>query len=118
MTTPGLCPELADTDPIYENMLNVMPQVRENGMEDGVMTIEEIRFGDDTRGTGEIHSRLMRPSCTLSWISLVLILSAGAELANIDRTVLVRALRTLEQRGKATLFRGTSTDDEGVKFSA
>lgn len=41
-----------------------------------------------------------------------------AELAGIDRTVLMRALRLLEQKGKATIFKGTSADDEGVKFSA
>eukprot|EP00246_Nothoceros_aenigmaticus_P010992 TRINITY_DN2818_c0_g1_i1.p1 TRINITY_DN2818_c0_g1~~TRINITY_DN2818_c0_g1_i1.p1 ORF type:complete len:179 (+),score=29.79 TRINITY_DN2818_c0_g1_i1:211-747(+) len=69
----------------------ILQFVRENGTEDGVMTLEEIRSGDDTRGT---------------------------ELANIDRTVLVRALKLLEQRGKAAIFRGASTDDEGVKFSA
>lgn len=39
------------------------------------------------------------------------------DLAGIDRTVLMRALRLLEQKGKAAIFRGTSTDDEGVKFS-
>ncbi|KAJ8628974.1 hypothetical protein MRB53_022297 [Persea americana] len=65
--------------------------VKENGFEDGVMTVEEIRSGIESRGT---------------------------ELAGIDRTVLMRALRLLEQKGKATIFKGTSADDEGVKFSA
>jgi ESCRT-II complex subunit VPS25 len=54
------------------------------------MTIEEIRSGIDTRGT---------------------------ELEGIDRGVLMRALRQLEQKGKAAIFKGTSADDEGVKFS-
>jgi ESCRT-II complex subunit VPS25 len=39
------------------------------------------------------------------------------ELEGIDRNVLMRALRLLEQKGKAAIFRGTSADDEGVKFS-
>ena len=39
------------------------------------------------------------------------------ELAGIDRGVLMRALRLLEQKGKAAIFKGTSADDEGVKFS-
>ncbi|RCV14106.1 hypothetical protein SETIT_2G400000v2 [Setaria italica] len=62
--------------------------VKDNGLE--VMTIEEIRSGTDTRGT---------------------------ELEGIDRSVLMRALRQLEQKGKAAIFKGTSADDEGVKFS-
>jgi len=65
--------------------------VRENGMEDSVMTLEEIISGDETHGT---------------------------ELAGIDRGVLIRAVKILEQRGKAAMFKGTSTDDDGVKFSA
>ncbi|XP_039142674.1 vacuolar protein sorting-associated protein 25-like [Dioscorea cayenensis subsp. rotundata] len=64
--------------------------VKENGFEDSVMTVEDIRSGFESRGT---------------------------DLAGIDRTVLMRALRLLEQKGKAAIFRGTSTDDEGVKFS-
>ncbi|XP_008798647.2 vacuolar protein sorting-associated protein 25-like [Phoenix dactylifera] len=65
--------------------------VKENGFEDSVMTVEDIQSGIETRGT---------------------------ELAGIDRCVLMRALRLLEQKGKAAIFKGTSTDDEGVKFSA
>ncbi|KAG1367540.1 hypothetical protein COCNU_14G000080 [Cocos nucifera] len=65
--------------------------VKENGFEDSVMTVEDIRSGIETRGT---------------------------ELAGIDRGVLMRALRLLEQKGKAAIFKGTSADDEGVKFSA
>ncbi|KAH7658218.1 ESCRT-II complex Vps25 subunit protein [Dioscorea alata] len=64
--------------------------VKENGFEDSVMTVEDIRSGFESRGT---------------------------DLAGIDRSVLMRALRLLEQKGKAAIFRGTSTDDEGVKFS-
>eukprot|EP00252_Welwitschia_mirabilis_P023276 TRINITY_DN654_c0_g1_i1.p1 TRINITY_DN654_c0_g1~~TRINITY_DN654_c0_g1_i1.p1 ORF type:complete len:182 (+),score=29.20 TRINITY_DN654_c0_g1_i1:281-826(+) len=65
--------------------------VHENGLENGVMTLEELQTGVESRGT---------------------------DLAGIDRTVLVKALRLLEQRGKAVIFKGSATDDEGVKFSA
>eukprot|EP00262_Sarcandra_glabra_P009400 TRINITY_DN2375_c0_g1_i1.p1 TRINITY_DN2375_c0_g1~~TRINITY_DN2375_c0_g1_i1.p1 ORF type:complete len:180 (-),score=22.88 TRINITY_DN2375_c0_g1_i1:319-858(-) len=69
---------------------SILRFVKENGLEDGVMTVEEIRSGVESRGT---------------------------ELQGIDRTVLMRALKLLEQRGKAAIFKGTSADDEGVKFS-
>ncbi|CAA7399951.1 unnamed protein product [Spirodela intermedia] len=65
--------------------------VRENGLENSVMTVEEIRSGMEFRGT---------------------------ELQGIDRGVLMRALRLLEQKGKVAIFKGSSADDEGVKFSA
>ncbi|KAF3487103.1 hypothetical protein F2Q69_00057032 [Brassica cretica] len=55
--------------------------VRENGLEDSVMTVEEI------------------------------------QLEGIDRTILMRALKLVENKGKLALFKGTSADDEGVKFS-
>ncbi|XP_030948809.1 vacuolar protein sorting-associated protein 25 isoform X1 [Quercus lobata] len=64
--------------------------VKDNGLEDSVMTVEEIRSGIESRGT---------------------------ELHGIDRTILMRALRVLEQKGKLAIFKGTSADDEGVKFS-
>ncbi|TMX00278.1 hypothetical protein EJD97_001079 [Solanum chilense] len=64
--------------------------VKENGLEDSVMTVEEIRSGVESRGT---------------------------ELHGIDRTVLMRALKVLEHKGKLAIFKGTSADDEGVKFS-
>ncbi|KAL8241732.1 hypothetical protein R6Q59_012034 [Mikania micrantha] len=64
--------------------------VKENGLEDSVMTVEEIRTGIESRGT-DIHG--------------------------MDRGVLVRALKLLENKGKLAIFKGTSTDDEGVKFS-
>ncbi|KAL5552237.1 hypothetical protein UlMin_002413 [Ulmus minor] len=64
--------------------------VKDNGLEDSVMTVEEIRTGTESRGT---------------------------ELQGIDRTILVRALKILEQKGKLALFKGSSADDEGVKFS-
>ncbi|XP_058777513.1 vacuolar protein sorting-associated protein 25 [Vicia villosa] len=63
---------------------------KDNGLEDGVVTIEEIRFGTESQGT---------------------------ELQGIDRTILNRALKLLEQKGKLVVFKGTSTDDEGIKFS-
>lgn len=40
-----------------------------------------------------------------------------SELHGMDRTVLMRALKLLEHKGKLVIFKGTSTDDEGVKFS-
>ena len=43
-------------------------------------------------------------------------MASVAELAGIDRGVLMRALRLLEQKGKAVIFKGTSAVDEGVKF--
>ncbi|KAJ6712147.1 VACUOLAR PROTEIN SORTING-ASSOCIATED PROTEIN VPS25 [Salix purpurea] len=64
--------------------------VRDNGFEDSVMTVEEIRTGVESRGT---------------------------ELHGIDRTILMRALKLLENKGKLAIFKGTSADDEGVKFS-
>ncbi|GJP39578.1 hypothetical protein CLOM_g23933 [Closterium sp. NIES-68] len=65
--------------------------VRENGFGDSVLTLQEIRSGDDTRGT---------------------------DLEGIDDAVLRRAVRVLEGKGLATLFKGSSSDDEGVKFFA
>ncbi|XP_042481794.1 vacuolar protein sorting-associated protein 25 isoform X2 [Macadamia integrifolia] len=65
--------------------------VKDNGLEDGVMTVEEIRSGIESRGT---------------------------ELHGMDRIVLMRALKLLEQKGKVAMFKGSSADDEGVKFSA
>lgn len=64
--------------------------VRDNGFEDSVMTVEEIRTGVESRGT---------------------------ELHGIDHTILMRALKLLEHKGKLAIFKGTSADDEGVKFS-
>ncbi|XP_044460758.1 vacuolar protein sorting-associated protein 25 [Mangifera indica] len=63
---------------------------KDNGLEDTVTTVEEIRTGIESRGT---------------------------ELQGMDRTVLMRALKLLEHKGKLTIFKGTSADDEGVKFS-
>ncbi|XP_076927546.1 vacuolar protein sorting-associated protein 25-like [Bidens hawaiensis] len=64
--------------------------VKENGLEDSVMTVEDIRTGIESRGT-DIHG--------------------------MDRGVLMRALKLLENKGKLAIFKGTSADDEGVKFS-
>ncbi|KAI3878935.1 hypothetical protein MKX03_037332 [Papaver bracteatum] len=69
----------------------IMRFVKETGLEDSVMTIEEIRSGIESRGT---------------------------KLHGMDRTILTRALKLLEQKGKAAIFKGSSADDEGVKFSA
>ncbi|XP_075518076.1 vacuolar protein sorting-associated protein 25-like [Primulina tabacum] len=64
--------------------------VKDNGFEDSVITVEEIRSGVESRGT---------------------------ELHGVDRTILKRALKQLEHKGKLVIFKGTSADDEGVKFS-
>ncbi|XWS62222.1 hypothetical protein CRYUN_Cryun07bG0192300 [Craigia yunnanensis] len=64
--------------------------VKDNGFEDSVMTVEEISSGIESRGT---------------------------ELHGVDHTILMRALKLLEQKGKLAIFKGTSADDEGVKFS-
>ncbi|KAK4742412.1 hypothetical protein SAY87_000413 [Trapa incisa] len=64
--------------------------VKDNAFEDGVLTVEEIRSGIESRGT---------------------------ELYGLDRIILMRALKLLEHKGKLAIFKGTSTDDEGVKFS-
>ncbi|KAL7111865.1 hypothetical protein ACP275_05G116600 [Erythranthe tilingii] len=63
---------------------------KDNGLEDSVMTVEEIRSGIESRGT---------------------------ELHGMDRTILMRALKYLENKGKLAIFKGTSADDEGIKFS-
>jgi 3-methyladenine DNA glycosylase Mpg len=55
-----------------------------------------------------------------SWIAFFIYfhcMDSVTELEGIDRGVLMRALRQLEQKGKAAIFKGTSADDEGVKFS-
>ncbi|XP_078446947.1 E2F/DP family winged-helix DNA-binding domain-containing protein [Wolffia australiana] len=69
----------------------ILEFVRENGLENSVMTVEEIRSGIESRGT---------------------------ELEGIDRGVLMRALRFLEQKGNLAIFKGSSADDDGVKFSS
>ena len=50
-------------------------------------------------------------------LSLCMCVRYALELHGIDRTVLLRALKILEHKGKLTIFKGTSADDEGVKFS-
>jgi len=40
----------------------------------------------------------------------------GTELEGLHREVLVRAVKHLEQQGKAKMFKGALGDDEGVKF--
>ncbi|XP_028759494.1 vacuolar protein sorting-associated protein 25-like [Neltuma alba] len=68
----------------------VVQFAKDNGLEDGVVTVEELCSGTESQGT---------------------------ELHGIDRTILNRALKLLEQKGKLVIFKGTSADDEGVKFS-
>ncbi|KAH7514854.1 hypothetical protein FEM48_Zijuj11G0134700 [Ziziphus jujuba var. spinosa] len=106
--------------------------VKDNGLEDSVMTVEEIRSGTESRGTGD--GWVIGPCF---WLELGIVLrtyhgevlilcfkysasgngDSGEELSGIDRTILMRALKLLEQKGKLAIFKGTSADDEGVKFS-
>jgi hypothetical protein len=44
-------------------------------------------------------------------------LCSTPELHGIDRTILMWALKFLEHKGELAIFKGTSADDEGVKFS-
>ncbi|XP_039015781.1 vacuolar protein sorting-associated protein 25-like isoform X3 [Hibiscus syriacus] len=64
--------------------------VKDNGFEDSVMTVEEIRSGIESRGTS-IH--------TFNHVN---------EL-DLDKFPFAK--------GKLAIFKGTSTDDEGIKFS-
>ena len=57
-------------------------------------------------------------SVTCPFFSDDLPLPFALELHGIDHMVLMRALKLLESKGKLKIFKGTSTDDEGVKFSA
>ncbi|KAB5573825.1 hypothetical protein DKX38_001019 [Salix brachista] len=102
--------------------------VRDNGFEDSVMTVEEIRTGVESRGTDLIGHRLehrgggeeygkLQYSLTMKSKSAVVHLLPAVELHGIDRTILMRALKLLENKGKLAIFKGTSADDEGVKFS-
>eukprot|EP00873_Tetraselmis_striata_P040747 jgi/Tetstr1/461011/TSEL_006161.t1 len=59
------------------------------GMNDLVMTVDELSSGIETRGT---------------------------ELEGIHKEVLLRAIRRLESQGQARLFKGGEGDDDGVKF--
>ncbi|PSC67362.1 Vacuolar sorting-associated 25 [Micractinium conductrix] len=62
---------------------------RGNGLEDSVVTVEEMQTG---------------------------VMVAGTDLEGLHREVLVRAVRHLEGQGRAKLFSGGAGDDEGVKF--
>lgn len=68
--------------------------VKQSGMEDSVMSFEELVRGND------------------------LALSGGAELQGLPRELLSAMIRMLEERGKAKVFKGTAQDDVGVKFFA
>ncbi|KAF5833980.1 ESCRT-II complex subunit-domain-containing protein [Dunaliella salina] len=63
--------------------------VRTYGLTDSVMVVDDLSSGDDV---------------------------AGTDLAGLDRTLLLRALKLLESRGKARLFKGDTPEEEGVKF--
>ncbi|GAQ79847.1 hypothetical protein KFL_000390360 [Klebsormidium nitens] len=67
----------------------IISWVQENALENGVVTLDEMRTGDEARGT---------------------------DLENLEMIILERAVRLLEARGKAQMFKGSSADDTGVKF--
>lgn len=69
--------------------------VKQSGMEDSVMSFEELVRGDDLALTPE-----------------------GRELRGLPRELLSAAVRALEERGKAKAFRGATQDDVGIKFFA
>ncbi|KAK9785780.1 hypothetical protein WJX73_007654 [Symbiochloris irregularis] len=62
---------------------------RSLGLEGSVTTVDELSTGDEVQGT---------------------------ELAGMPRAVLMEALKVLERRGKARIFKGAAADDDGVKF--
>lgn len=64
---------------------------RSSGLEDGVVSLEELATGQET---------------------------AGSEVAGLPRELLSASLRTLESQGKARVFAGGEQDDLGVKFFA
>ncbi|CAK7349700.1 unnamed protein product [Dovyalis caffra] len=65
------------------------------------------------------ESNLIRGAGSLSHETREAFLSAlvSEELHGMDRTILMRVLKLLEHKGKLAIFKGTSADDEGVKFS-
>eukprot|EP00002_Diphylleia_rotans_P017282 TRINITY_DN3355_c0_g1_i1.p1 TRINITY_DN3355_c0_g1~~TRINITY_DN3355_c0_g1_i1.p1 ORF type:complete len:194 (+),score=42.50 TRINITY_DN3355_c0_g1_i1:66-647(+) len=65
--------------------------VYDSGLTDSVMTVYELHSGDSTRGLA-FHG--------------------------LDPFIITNALRVLETRGKAQIFRGDTTDEDGVKFFA
>lgn len=69
-------------DSIYE-------WARSFGLNDSVMTIDEVSAGDDVEGT---------------------------ELEGLPREITVPALKILEGKGLARLFKGATPGEEGVKF--
>lgn len=62
---------------------------RSLGLVESVVTLDEISSGEDSRGT---------------------------ELEGVHREVLLRAIKLLDQQGRAKFFKGASADEEGVKF--
>lgn len=55
--------------------------------------------------------KLRRAACLLAAVPC-----DWAELEGVDLGVMVKAVKVLEERGKAVLFKGSTADDEGVKF--
>lgn len=130
---------------------------RANGLQDSVVTVEEMQASaaGRARGTacccstafgrwrggapgalcppgawpGAAPGALLgarQPACSLfpaalppgPWLLQSGVYVAGTELEGLHREVLVRAVKHLEQQGRAKLFKGAAGDDEGVKFFA
>ncbi len=71
---------------------SVLEFVRKNGMAGNVYTVYDLHSGDD--------------------------MTAGADFHGTDPTIFRRALEILEQQGKAALFQGATSEEDGVKFVA
>lgn len=69
--------------------------------------LSESRFGNS------LALAVTTLSCKLSGVSFSLL-----DLQGVDRIILMRALKLLEHKGKLAIFKGTSADDEGIKFSS
>lgn len=75
-----------------EIAVSVLDFVRRNGMAGNVYTVYDLNSGDE--------------------------ITASADFHGTDPTIFRRALEILEQQGKAALFKGASSEEDGVKFVA
>ncbi|KAM0055882.1 putative ESCRT-II complex, Vps25 subunit, winged helix-like DNA-binding domain superfamily [Helianthus debilis subsp. tardiflorus] len=109
--------------------------VKDNGLEESVMTVEEMRSGIESRGTVKYIYKVFSNHfvvilfvlCSVFFVfhfssqysknELPSITHHLVDIHGMDRAVLTRALKLLENKGKLAIFKGTSTDDEGAKFS-
>lgn len=71
---------------------SILDFVRKNNMAGSIYTVYDLHSGDET--------------------------TEGADFHGTDPTIFRRALEILEQQGKAALFKGASSEEDGVKFVA